>query len=139
MSLDLDTPIADPAQAPVAEDIVIPAPPFWSKSRDEAMAALVQLLSTRHTGRANGITAERLAMRLCLHERFLRSLISEAREAGYAISATPDTGYYIARTAEELEESCEFLRSRAMHSLRMEAQLRRIPLQDMQGQLHLPT
>jgi len=137
MSLDLDTPAA--ADDSSAADLVIPAPPFWAKGRDEAMAALVQLLSTRHAGRSNGISAERLALQLGLHERFLRSLVSEAREAGHAISATPDTGYYIAVTAEEVEESCEFLRSRAMHSLRMEAQLRRIPLPDLLGQLHLPT
>lgn len=107
--------------------------------RDQLLASLVQYLSAQHTGKANGIGAELLAERLGITERLLRALVSQAREDGVAISATPETGYYIAQTADELEESCEFLRSRAMHSLRMEAQLRRIPLPDLLGQLHLNT
>lgn len=107
--------------------------------RDAVLAALVQLLSTRHAGKAAGISAEALARELHITERMVRALVSEAREQGLAISATPETGYYIAQTPEELLESCEFLRSRAMHSLRMEAQLRRIPLPDLLGQLHLKT
>lgn len=122
-----------------ADDLVIPAPSGWVRTRDEAIAALVQLLSTRHAGRDKGIGAEALARQLCVNERTLRAMVSHAREAGTAISATPETGYYVAQTAEELEESCEFLRSRALHSLRIEAQLRRIPLADLLGQLHLPT
>lgn len=122
-----------------ADDLVIPAPANWARTRLEQMAALVQLLSTRHAGRSRGINAEDLARQLCMSERMLRALVSEAREAGLAISATPETGYYVAQTAQELEESCEFLRSRAMHSLRMEAQLRRLPLPDLLGQLRLPT
>jgi GNAT superfamily N-acetyltransferase len=113
--------------------------PLWPKTRVEQIAALIQLLATRHAGRERGIGAEALARTLGIHERLLRALVSQAREQGCAISATPETGYYVALTAAELEESCEFLRSRAMHSLRIEAQLRRIPLQDLLGQLHLPT
>lgn len=113
--------------------------PLWAKNRAELVAALVQLLSTRHAGKANGIGAEELATLLCVTERMLRSLITEARDQGIAISATPDTGYYIAQTPDEIEECCRFLRSRAMKSLHLEAQLRRIPLPDLLGQLHLPT
>jgi biotin operon repressor len=134
---DTDTP--DAADAGAAADSFIPAPAGWARTREEALAALVQLLSTKHAGRNNGIGAEALARQLCVNERSLRAMVSQAREAGTAISATPETGYYVAQTAEELEESCEFLRSRAMHSLRMEAQLRRMPLPDLLGQLHLPT
>ncbi len=119
--------------------VLVPAPSFWSRSQVEHMAALVRLLSSSHKGRANGITAQALAAQLCVSERMLRTLVSAAREEGVAISATPDTGYYVAETAEELAECCAFLRTRAMHSLRQEAQLRRIPLPDLLGQLHLPT
>ena len=90
--------------------------PLWARTRAEALAAL-----------------------LCVTERQLRALISEAREQGVAICATPETGYYIATEPDEIERCCAFLRSRAMHSLRLEAQLRRIPLPDLIGQLHLPT
>lgn len=107
--------------------------------RDQLLAGLVQKLCLEHAGKASGIGAELLAQRLGITERLLRALVSQAREEGVAISATPETGYYIAQTAEEVEESCDFLRSRAMHSLRMEAQLRRIPLPDLLGQLRLNT
>jgi len=107
--------------------------------REQLAARLLARLAERHIGKARGIGAEQLAHSLQISERTLRALVSMLREGGTAISATPDTGYYIAETPEELEESCEFLRSRAMHSLRMEAQLRRIPLPDLLGQLHLET
>lgn len=107
--------------------------------REQLAARLLARLAERHTGKARGIGAEQLAHELGITERVLRSLVSDLREAGTAVSATPETGYYIAQTAAELEESCDFLRSRALHSLRMEAQLRRIPLPDLLGQLHLET
>ncbi len=119
--------------------VLVPAPSFWSRTQAEHMVALVRLLSTRHKGRAHGITAHELATQLSVSERMLRTLVSAAREDGLAISATPDTGYYVAETAEELAECCAFLRGRAMKTLRIEAQLRRIPLPDLLGQLHLPT
>ena len=114
-------------------------PPPAPATREQTLATLVQRLSTAHAGKGNGIGAEQLAGCLGINERLLRVLVSQAREDGVAISATPETGYYIAQTADELEESCEFLRSRALHSLRMEAQLRRIPLPDLLGQLRLNT
>jgi biotin operon repressor len=130
------------SSTPTTADLPLPAPANWARlpmAREEALAALLQLLATRHAGKAHGISADALARSLDIGERMLRALVSQAREAGVAISATPETGYYIAENAEELAASCEFLRSRAMHSLRMEAQLRRIPLPDLLGQLHLPT
>jgi hypothetical protein len=63
----------------------------------------------------------------------------EASEEGHAICGTPSHGYYIAADAAELEETCEFLRSRALHSLNLESKLRKIPLPDLLGQLHVPT
>lgn len=107
--------------------------------REQLAARLLARLAKRHMGKARGISAEQLAHQLQISDRTLRALVSMLREAGTAVSATPDTGYYIAETPEELQESCEFLRARAMHSLRMEAQLRRIPLPDLLGQLHLET
>lgn len=102
-------------------------------------AQLINTLATSHTGAANGINAEALARKLGTDTRTLRSLVSEARNEGVAIASTPETGYYIARTSDELDQCCAFLRSRAMHSLRLESQLRRIPMPELLGQLHLPT
>lgn len=102
-------------------------------------ALLIQRLAASHIGATRGIGARELARELGIRERVLRLLISDAREDGVAIAGTPDTGYFIAETAAELEDCCAFLRSRAMHSLHIEAQLRRVPLADLLGQLRLPT
>lgn len=92
-----------------------------------------------HIGHHYGISAKALAQKLDITDRRLRRFISELREEGVAICGTPETGYYIAETREELEQCCAFLRSRAMHSLVIEAKLRQIPLADLVGQLKLPT
>ena len=90
-------------------------------------------------GKDRGISVKGLALCNGLCERHVRSCISQLRAEGYAICGTPQTGYYMAETADELEETCRFLRSRAMHSLAMEAKLRKIPLPDLLGQMHLRT
>ena len=105
------------------------------------MATPSQLLNvlTRHIGKGNGIGVKALATQLDTTERHVLTLTSELREDGHAVCGTPVDGYYIAATPEELQNTCEFLRSRAMHSLTLESRLRRIPLTDLLGQLHLPT
>ena len=90
-----------------------------------------------HQGRERGISAAQLAFLLLVPERRLRSLISELREQGTAICGTPETGYFLATTADELDESCRFLRHRAMRSLQLEARMRKISLPDLLGQLKL--
>lgn len=112
---------------------------FLKPASDAARAMLVQVLGRDHRGSANGIGAKPLAEKLGIHERQLRTLVSLAREDGVAIVGTPETGYFIAETALELEQCCAFLRARAMHSLRIESRLRNIPLPDLLGQLHLNT
>lgn len=91
----------------------------------------------RHVGEANGATCSQIAGNLHTDERRVRALISALREDGIAVCGHPATGYYIARTPEELERTCAFLRSRAMHSLVLESRLRQIPLPELLGQLHL--
>lgn len=103
-------------------------------TRDQLVAIL-----SRHVGQARGLSVVALAHMLDVPERRVRSLVTEAREDGVAIAATPESGYFIAETTEELETCCEFLRSRAMRSLSLEARLRKIPLLDLIGQLRLPT
>lgn len=94
---------------------------------------------SHHIGKGNGIGVKDLAQQLSAQERHVRTLISDLRGEGHAICGTPRDGYYIAATPEELQQTCEFLRHRALHSLGLEAKLRRIPLPDLLGQLHLPT
>lgn len=90
-------------------------------------------------GRDNGKSCAALALALGIPERGVRDLVTELREQGIAVCGKPNTGYFIAETAAELEETCAFLRSRAMHSLVLEAKLRNLPLADLVGQLRLPT
>lgn len=93
----------------------------------------------RHIGASAGITAEALSHVLDVPERRVRQLVSDLREEGLAICAHPSSGYFIAETAEELEDCCAFLRSRALHSLMLESKLRKVPLVDLLGQLRLQT
>jgi predicted DNA-binding transcriptional regulator YafY len=101
---------------------------------DELLRRLQQ-----HIGRDRGVTAAALAKVFDIPPRRVRTLITELRMEGIAVCGTPETGYYIAATPEELEQTCQFLRSRAMHSLTLEARLRQIPLPDLLGQMHLKT
>lgn len=97
---------------------------------------LLNLLSF-HQGREHGITADALARVTGVTERGLRSLVSALREEGIAICATPETGYYVAVTPEELQESCKFLHDRAMRSLVLASRMQKISLPDLLGQLKL--
>lgn len=94
---------------------------------------------SRHIGKGNGITVKTLVLAVGISARSIRHAISDLREEGHAICGTPTDGYYIAATPEELEHTCQFLHSRALHSLTLESRLRKIPLVDLLGQMHLPT
>lgn len=105
------------------------------------MATSSQLLTalSGHIGKGNGISVKVLAQQLSVQERHIRTLVSDLRNEGNAICGTPKHGYYIAATAEELEQTCSFLHNRAMHSLTLLSRLKKIPLPDLLGQLHVPT
>ena len=105
------------------------------------MATLHDLLAkmASHIGRARGIHVDLLAAEMGIPAREVRKLVVEARMQGHRVCGYPASGYFIAETAEELEETCRFLRARSMTSLVQEARLRRVALPDLLGQLHLPT
>ena len=100
---------------------------------------LLLTVLSHHIGKGNGISVMRLHQQTSIIPRGIRTLVSELREEGHAICGTPKDGYYIAANAEELEETCRFIRRRSMHGLRMESQMRKIPMADLLGQLHVPT
>lgn len=108
-------------------------------------ATLVLAALGRHIGEANGVHARDLARRLVgaeagpAVERRLRQLITELRLEGHHVCGTPESGYYLADTPDELNRTCEFLHDRAMASLKQIARMKRIALPDLRGQLHLPT
>ncbi len=94
---------------------------------------------SHHIGKGKGISGCNLAAKMGTTERQVRTLISGAREDGIAICGKPMTGYYIANTTEDLQETLDFLKHRALHSLHLASRLSNIPLADLVGQLHINT
>jgi biotin operon repressor len=93
-----------------------------------------------HVGQHYGITAGTLAARAQLTERQVRQAVTELREDGVGVCATPETGYFLAANDHELDEYClKFLRERAMTSLVLCSKLTKQALPDLIGQLKLPT
>jgi biotin operon repressor len=76
------------------------------------------------SGSANGQSVTTLAFLLDTTDRAVRKLADELIEEGTPVCAHPGTGYYIAATQEEVDSTYEFLRGRAMHSLKKASQLR---------------
>lgn len=100
-------------------------------------AELLNLLAW-HKGQANGIHMDHLESLTLQPARRLRKLISDLRLEGVAICGKPETGYFMAATAEELDEFCiKYLEQRALHSLKLSSRLRNIPLPVLAGQLLL--
>ena len=96
-------------------------------------------IMSQHCGADKGVSASSIAYMMQIPERRVRHLVTECREDGIAICGHPATGYYVARTTEELEDTIDFLKDRALHSLKLASKLSRIPLADLVGQLHLRT
>jgi biotin operon repressor len=102
-------------------------------------AALLAILS-RHIGAENGVGAERLAYMLDAPQRKVRQWVSELREQGHGVCAHPETGYFVAANDEELQRYyIDFLKSRALHSLRLISIATKTALPDLLGQLRLKT
>jgi hypothetical protein len=101
---------------------------------------------SHHIGKDNGIHVRDLVARITGQqaeceplERRVRTIVTELRMEGHHVCAHPARGYYMAATAEELNETCEFLYDRAMTSLSQVSRMKNISLPDLRGQLHLPT
>lgn len=111
---------------------------------------LLEVLS-HHVGAENGVSITRLVAEMLRPlyapvpselpglERHVRQLVVDQRFEGAHICSHPSQGYYMARTPEELDATCEFLFERARTSLAQIAAMRRVSLPDLRGQLHLPT
>lgn len=112
----------------------------YELTRDTLLVAL-----RNHIGRRHGVTATALCREvLGCHptsgdERFLRTLVVELRLAGHHVCAHPRDGYFLADTAAEMEETCEFLRSRSMSGLQQISAMKRVSIPDLVGQMRLPS
>ena len=94
-----------------------------------------------HIGRSLGATVEALVKEY--RERYLpnkttardvRAAVQELRSSGHHVCAHPRCGYFLAETPEELIETEQFLRARALASLQQVAAMRRVSLPDLIGQ-----
>jgi biotin operon repressor len=102
-------------------------------------ARVLAALSSHH-GRANGINGRELAQICEISERELRHAISDLIiEDGVAVVGTPRSGYFIAATPEETNETVEFHKGRALHELLKASRLSGTPLLELAGQLRLKT
>ena len=109
-------------------------------SRDALLVALRD-----HIGRANGVTGTALAREVIGaeptpgDERIVRRLVVELRREGHHVCAHPASGYYLAQSPEELDDTIAFLRDRALSSLEQIAAMKRVSVPDLFGQFKLPT
>jgi len=98
-----------------------------------------------HIGRRQGITATALCREVLTSnptpadERRLRELVVELRKSGHHVCAHPRDSYFLADNAEEMQETCAFLHSRAMSSLEQESAMKRVSIPDLVGQGRLPS
>lgn len=95
-------------------------------------------------GRDNGIHVRDLVARITGQaapapalERRVRECVSALRLQGEQICGKPDTGYFMAASAAELDETCRYLRGRAVSGLLIESRLRRVSMPALLGQLAL--
>lgn len=103
----------------------------------EAKARVLNKLSLWHVGQHYGITVKVLAEAIGVSEREIRFIVTALREDGLAICAHPTTGYFVAANDAELADCIQFLKDRALHSLRLAAKLTKQALPDLVGQLKL--
>jgi DNA-binding GntR family transcriptional regulator len=104
--------------------------------RAERAAIVLQLLSG-HIGRANGVHERELVTRTQINGREVRKAIERLRLDGVHVCGKPDSGYYIAATPAELEETFDFLEKRATKTFRQLAAMKRVGLPALYQQMSL--
>lgn len=100
---------------------------------------LLAVLSKDHIGRNNAVSGELLAAQMGCKVRTIRALVLKLRENAVAVCGRPETGYYIAETAEEVDATCKLLEAHGIHQLAVAARMRKTTLPELLGQLHLNT
>lgn len=93
-------------------------------------------------GAANGIKASALAEAITgrvshADQRRLRDCVVLLRIEGKPVCATPESGYFMAANASELNRTCQFLLSRANTGLQQVAALKNKAVPDLAGQFGL--
>lgn len=100
-----------------------------SKKEIRIAAQKEQLLRIlgRRPGCSHKMPAKTLAAVFRCSQMQLHGLVNALRMDGIAVCGHPHGGYFIAETTEEMEETCRFLRDRAMQSLILESKMWGIP------------
>lgn len=107
-------------------------------NQDSVLAAL-----SGHIGKGKGVSIGNLVKEAtgiapcAASERRCREVVVELRRLGHHVCSLPGQGYYMARTAADLEECCRYLYERAMTSLTQVAAMKRVSLPDLHNQLHI--
>ncbi|MBI2882868.1 MAG: HTH domain-containing protein [Candidatus Methylomirabilis oxyfera] len=94
----------------------------------------------RHQGRGQAIGAGELARAIGVTERVARQVVKtliEQHSAPIASSPHPPAGYYLPETLEEIRDTLESLKGRALSILTRMARLRRVALPELLGQLQM--
>lgn len=91
-------------------------------SNEKAVTKEALQLALWHGARL-GQSAAFLAAKLDTTPRAIRTLVDDLIEAGVPVCAHPTTGYYIAETQKEVDETASFLRNRAVHGINKAYQL----------------
>lgn len=100
---------------------------------------LLEILSRSHTGSDNSIGGQALASLLGVKPRTVRAMVLKLRENAVAVCGSPEVGYFIAETPEEVDATCKLLEQHGLHQLTVAARMRKTTLPELFGQLHLNT
>jgi biotin operon repressor len=100
---------------------------------------LLAVLSKDHIGRDKAVNGESLATQMGCKVRTIRTLVLKLRENAVAVCGRPETGYYIAETAEEVDATCRLLEAHGLHQLTVAARMRKTTLPELLGQMKLST
>ncbi|MDH5479125.1 MAG: hypothetical protein OEY50_12410 [Nitrospinota bacterium] len=105
---------------------------------------VLRALKARHKGRLAGVTANALTVEITGRAnpaavRALRSAIEDLRRAGEPVCGKPQTGYYYSDQPQDIEETINFLRQRAMTTLVQIKPLERRLASARRGQMALFT
>jgi hypothetical protein len=99
---------------------------------------------SRHIGKSNGIHINQLTAEVIGNApatrhfgRQVRNAIASLRQQGSHICSSPAHGYYIAATAEELENTLNQFRSRIKAEANIVKAMSRQPLLELAGQQQL--
>ncbi len=119
-----------------------------SKEKREKLKAQMLMVLSKHIGKSNPIRMADLYKEVFKKEpkdniqttRIIRTLITELRKEGVPVCSSMKSslgGYYLANAGSELDDYLNRLRNRALRALVVEANLRKMTLPQLIGQIQL--